>query len=85
MGTVSWGCERTGPAGGVALWCPADRVAWRPLKGTKLLKKKKKTSRKQEEEMQMLGRTHHAAAAGVAGVLQVTVEQFRGSVLESFR
>lgn len=37
--------------------------------------------------MQMLGGTHHAAAAaaGVAGVLQVTVEQFGGSVLEGFR
>lgn len=39
---------------------------------------------KEEEEMQMLGGTHHAAAAGVAGVLQVTVEQLCGSVLEGF-
>lgn len=35
--------------------------------------------------MQASGVTHHiAAAAGVAGVLQVTVEQFCGSILESF-
>lgn len=36
MGTVSRRCERTGPAGGVALRRPADRVAWRSLKGTEL-------------------------------------------------
>lgn len=40
-------------------------------------------SRRQEEEVQVFGLTHHAAAAGVAGVLQVTVEQFCGSILES--
>lgn len=34
--------------------------------------------------MQTLGLTHHAAAAGVAGVLQVAVQQFCGSVLEGF-
>lgn len=41
-------------------------------------------SRRQEEEMQMFAPTHHAAAAGVAGVLQVAVQQFCGSILESF-
>lgn len=40
MGTVSWRRERTGPAGSVALRSPADRVAWRSLKGMKLCKNK---------------------------------------------
>lgn len=36
MGTICWRRERTGPAGGVALRRPADRVAWGSLKGMKL-------------------------------------------------
>ena len=31
MGTVGRGGEWTGPAGGVARWSPANRVAWRAL------------------------------------------------------
>lgn len=42
MGTVCWGCERTGPAAGVALGRPANRVAWRSLKDAMLYKNSKK-------------------------------------------
>lgn len=42
MGTVCWRCERTGPAAGVALGRPANRVAWRSLKDMMLYKNSKK-------------------------------------------
>lgn len=37
MGTVCWRGEGTGPAGGVALWCPANCVAWRSLEGNEMM------------------------------------------------
>lgn len=105
MGTVGWRCERTGPAAGVALGRPANRVAWRSLKDTMLYKNSKKkkpfwhftscrlvdwcgigvvTAEQKTCHGSILPLLTHHTAAGVAGVLQVTVEQLCGSILEGF-
>lgn len=103
MGTVCWRCERTGPAAGVALGRPANRVAWRSLKDMMLYKNSKKkqlsgilqdaeswisigvvTTEQKTCNGSILSLLTHHTAAGVAGVLQVTVEQLCGSILEGF-
>lgn len=100
MGTVCWRCERTGPAAGVALGRPANRVAWRSLKDKNSKKKTLGhltscrildengigvvTTEQETCNGPILCLLTHHTAAGVAGVLQVTVEQLCGSILEGF-
>lgn len=87
VGTVSgWG-EGARPAGSVAWRRPAHGVTWRTLE-------QKSRHVKPESLMVLLSWdgaldlhvwlvTHHVAA-GVAGVLQVVVEQLGGAILEGF-
>lgn len=80
MRTVCWRREGAGPTGGVACGCPADGVARGALKGKDTVMKGVKLLYKRHQG----GSTYHTAA-GVAGVLQVVVQQFGGSILERLR